>query len=113
MIQSNASSSMSVSYKSDLKKGIDGLMSFSFGLIRVNTILSISVMVSYGLSTGGPATMMIGWIVSFVMTMLVGFSLAEICGAYPTCGSVYHWTGQMASHRWRPVLSYWAGLLNW
>jgi len=38
-----------------------------------------------------------GWIVTFALTMIVAFSMAEICAAYPSAGSVYHWAGQVVA----------------
>ena len=44
--------------------------------------------------------------------MVVSFSLAEICCAYPSAGSVYHWSGQLVPQRWSPLASYVCGWAN-
>ena len=44
--------------------------------------------------------------------MFVSFSLAEICSAFPSAGSVYHWSGQLVPIRWTPLISYICGWTN-
>ena len=38
--------------------------------------------------------------------------MAEICSAYPSAGSVYHWSSQVTSKEWAPLLSYITGWAN-
>lgn len=38
--------------------------------------------------------------------------MAEICGAYPSAGSVYHWAGQLASEKHAPLWAYVTGWMN-
>lgn len=73
------------------------------------------MVINFGLETGGPVVIMWGWLLSSVFTLLIVASLAEICSAYPQAGSVYYWTGALASEEWAPVLSYicaWFNLLG-
>jgi amino acid transporter len=53
---------------------------------------SISILVNYGLTTGGPAGMIVGWLIGAAFTCLIGMALAEIAATYPSAGSVYHWS---------------------
>ena len=46
------------------------------------------------------------------MTMFVSLSLAEICSAFPSAGSVYHWSGQLVPIAYSPVVSYICGWAN-
>jgi amino acid transporter len=78
-------------YKQELRRGLNGLMSFSFCFTTVAVLSSISILYGYGLGTGGPAVLIWGWIITSVMTILIGCSMAEICSTYPSAGSVYHW----------------------
>ena len=55
----------------------------------------------------------IRWIAVSLFTTVIGFSMAEICSAYPSAGSVYHWSGQLASPKLGPFASYVTGWLNW
>lgn len=63
----------------------------SFSIISV--ITGITTLFEYGLSTGGPAVMTVGWIVVCFFTMFVGLSMAEITSAHPTSGGPYFWAG--------------------
>jgi hypothetical protein len=47
-------------------------MSFTFCFCVVAVLPSISVMYEYGLRTGGPAVLIWGWILTSVMSILIG-----------------------------------------
>jgi len=53
-----------------------------------------------------------GYLTTFIMTMIVSFSMAEICSAYPSAGSVYHWTAQLVPAAQAPLASYICGWFN-
>lgn len=38
--------------------------------------------------------------------------MAEICSAYPSAGSVYHWAGQLTSVNWSPLAAFICGWFN-
>jgi hypothetical protein len=40
----------------------------------------------FGLTAGGPTSLVWGWILSFVCIMIVSLSMAEICGVFPSSG---------------------------
>ena len=42
----------------------------------------------------------------------VSYSMAEICSAYPSAGSVYHWSAQLVPEEWAPLASYTCGWFN-
>lgn len=44
-------------YKQDLHRGVDAFMSFAFGFTEVGVLVSITSVLTYGLMTGGPVTM--------------------------------------------------------
>jgi amino acid transporter len=87
-------------------------MNFGFGFTEVGVLVGICSMYNYGLNTGGPSAIIWGWIVSFLMSMVVSFSMAEICSAYPSAGSVYHWSGQLVPEEWTAFASYVCGWCN-
>ena len=43
----------------------------------------------------GPVVIIWGFVIACACTTIVAFSLAEICSAYPSAGSVYHWAAQV------------------
>jgi amino acid transporter len=38
--------------------------------------------------------------------------MAEICSAYPSAGSVYHWSAQLVPEKYAPIASYVCGWFN-
>ena len=99
-------------YKQELHRGFNWFMNFSFCFTAVAIISSITLLFGYGLTTGGPAVMVWGWIIGSIFSNIIGLSMAEICSSYPSAGSVYHWAGMMANEKWAPVLSYYTGWFN-
>eukprot|EP00347_Sterkiella_histriomuscorum_P006675 403351864 len=100
-----------IGYKQELYRGFNSFMSFSFCFSSIAVISSLSLVINYGLETGGPAVMVWGWIISCLFTLIVGLSLSEICSVYPVAGSVYYWAGALSSDSWAPVNSYVCGWL--
>ena len=50
-----------------------------------------------------------GWVLSSIMNLIVSLCLAEICGIFPSTGSVYDWTNKLSPPNYSPLLSYWTG----
>lgn len=48
----------------------------------------------------------------FIMSQVVSYSMAEICSAYPSAGSVYHWSAQLVPPKYAPLASYICGWFN-
>ena len=46
------------------------------------------------------------------MSTIVAYSMAEICAAYPSAGSVYHWSAQLVPATYAPLASYVCGWFN-
>lgn len=103
---------LKLGYKPALHRGLDATMNFAFGFTEVAALASISVTFGYGLSTGGPATLFWGFFTNFFVTIFIGYSMAEICAAYPSAGSVYHWAAQLSPKAYAPLLSYLTGWCN-
>ena len=78
----------------------------------MGVVASVTSVFSFGLQTGGSAAIIWGWIISSFFTFIVAYSMAEICGAFPTAGSVYHWAGQVVPPYWTPFVSYVCGWCN-
>lgn len=103
---------VSLGYDQRLHRELDLLSSFSFGFNEVSVLASITSVYSSYLGIGGPAGSILTWVFTFIFSMITCASLAEICSAYPTAGSVYNWTGMMASDKYKPILSYICGIAN-
>ena len=76
-------------YKSELYRGFNAFMSFTFCFTSVGVICSNALIFPYGIEKGGPVMLTIGWIVGCFFTLLIALSLAEITSTYPVSGSVF------------------------
>ncbi|KAK0653089.1 amino acid/polyamine transporter I [Cercophora newfieldiana] len=99
-------------YKQELKRdwGLAHNFGVSFSIISV--ITGLSTLFSYGLNTGGPAVMSIGWIVVSFFTLLVAIAMAEIVSAIPTSGGPYFWAAMLAPPKWSAFAAWITGWFN-
>lgn len=95
-----------------LHRGLNSFMSFAIGLSEVAVVVSISMTFGAGLIAGGPVLLIWGFIIAFIMSTFVAFSMAELCSAYPSAGSVYHWSGQLSPVEHASLWSYICGWAN-
>lgn len=102
-------------YTSELYRGFNAFMSFTFCFTSVGVICSNALIFPYGIQNGGPVMLTFGWIVGSTFTFGIALNLAEICSTYPVSGSVYAWAGLLNNKEWAPVTSYicgWFSLLG-
>jgi amino acid transporter len=59
-------------------------------------VTGITTLFGYGITTGGPAAMSIGWIVVSIFSIFIGLSMAEIVSASPASGGPYFWSARLA-----------------
>ena len=99
-------------YKTVLHRGLGAVANFAFGFTEVAVLASFTSLYGTSLSNGGPATLVWCWLVTWFMLTLASFSMAEICSAYPSAGSVYHWSAQLVPARYSAIASYICGWAN-
>ncbi|KAJ2895329.1 APC amino acid permease [Zalerion maritima] len=99
-------------YKQELKRdwGLAHNFGVSFSIISV--ITGTTTLFSYGLATGGPAVMSIGWLVVAFFTLLVATAMAEIVSAIPTSGGPYFWAALLAPPAWSAFAAWITGWFN-
>lgn len=99
-------------YKQELRRdwGLAHNFGVSFSIISV--ITGITTLFNYGLTTGGPGVMSVGWILVSFFTMLVAIAMAEIVSAIPTSGGPYFWAAMLAPPRWSPFAAWVTGWFN-
>ncbi|KAI8948842.1 amino acid/polyamine transporter I [Xylaria longipes] len=99
-------------YKQELKRdwGLAHNFGVSFSIISV--ITGLTTLFQYGLNTGGPAVMSIGWIIVSFFTLAVATAMGEIVSAIPTSGGPYFWAALMAPPRWSPFAAWITGWFN-
>ncbi|KAH8671644.1 amino acid/polyamine transporter I [Xylariales sp. PMI_506] len=99
-------------YKQELKRdwGLAHNFGVSFSIISV--ITGLTTLFTYGLNTGGPAVMSIGWLVVSFFTLMVAIAMAEIVSAIPTSGGPYFWAAMLAPPKHSPFAAWLTGWFN-
>ncbi|KAL9665290.1 hypothetical protein QQ045_020705 [Rhodiola kirilowii] len=99
-------------YKQELSRSLSLIANFSVTFTIVSVITGLTTLYNTGLTYGGPVTMVWGWPIVGLLTMVVGSSMAEICSAYPTSGGLYFWSAKLCGNRWGPLASWLTGWFN-
>ncbi|GAA6058903.1 hypothetical protein JCM10212_002855 [Sporobolomyces blumeae] len=99
-------------YKQELSRGFSTLESFGISFSIISVITGITTQFAFGLATGGPGVMSVGWICVAFFTMFVALSMAEVVSAVPTSGGPYHWAALLARPSHSPFAAYATGYLN-
>lgn len=98
-----------IELRMDLHFVIRALANFSMTFAIVSILTGLTTLYGTGLTYGGPATMVYGWLLVGCFTMMVGMAMAEICSAYPTSGGLYFWSGRLCGNEWGPFASWLTG----
>ncbi|KAL6186538.1 hypothetical protein ACLB2K_042658 [Fragaria x ananassa] len=91
-ISSDDSRLKQLGYKQELSRNLSAIENFSVTFSIVSVLTGLSTTFGIGLTYGGTITMVYGWPVVGMLTLVVGLSMAEICSAYPTSGGLYFWS---------------------
>jgi amino acid permease (GABA permease) len=84
-------------YAQELLRKMSGFSNFAVSFTIISILSGCLTLYQYGMNTGGPVVMSIGWPLVGVMVLMVGLSMAEIASAYPTAGGLYYWSAKLAS----------------
>ncbi|MET9293484.1 amino acid permease [Streptomyces sp. NPDC003077] len=95
-------------YKPVLTRRMGPFGNFAISFSVISVLSGCMTLYGFGLTTGGPAVMMWGWIVVGFMVMFIGAGLAEVTSAYPTSGALYFMADQLGGRRW----GWYTGWLN-
>lgn len=82
----DASRLATLGYSQELSREWSLLHNFGVSFSIISMITGITTLMEYGLTTGGPGVVSIGWLVVCFFTMFVGVGMAEITSAVPTSG---------------------------
>ncbi|EXJ84860.1 hypothetical protein A1O3_05535 [Capronia epimyces CBS 606.96] len=85
-----------------------GIVAIAFNICNSWTAIAASLAIA--IASGGTISLIYGMIVSFVMFLSTGLSLAELAAVYPTAGGQYHFTSILAPARYSKGLSYFCGM---
>jgi len=83
-------------YAQELRRRMGGFSNFAVSFTIISILSGCLTLYGYGLNTGGPVTMVWGWIIVGGFTTIVGLGMAEVCSAYPTAGGLYYWSAKLA-----------------
>ncbi|EOY00028.1 Bidirectional amino acid transporter 1 [Theobroma cacao] len=100
-------------YKQELSRSLSAIANFSVTFSIVSVITGLTTMYGTGLTFGGPVTMIYGWPIVGMLTLIVGLAMAEICSAYPTSGGLYYWSAKLSGKEWGPLASWFTGCEHW
>ncbi|KAG0245024.1 hypothetical protein BGX31_008117 [Mortierella sp. GBA43] len=111
-------------YKQSLDRSLSAFGTFGITFSCLSILSGLTPLYGTALQSGGPVTVIWGWLVVSLFTLTVGLSLAEICSAYPTTGGLYFWTIKILEGReingvkvgspdWVPLASWVVGYTNW
>lgn len=86
------------------------ILGLSFAIIAAPYGLSTTMAI--GLTTGGPVTIIWGWVTVMLISTCIAASLGELSSVYPTSGGIYFWTAKVSPPAYAPLISYVDGWLN-
>ncbi|MDQ6714187.1 MAG: amino acid permease [Candidatus Dormibacteraeota bacterium] len=98
-------------YAQELLRKMSGFSNFAVSFTIISILSGCLTLYQYGMNTGGPVVMSIGWPLVGVMVLMVGLSMAEIASAYPTAGGLYYWSAKLANKN-GPAWSWFTGWFN-
>lgn len=98
-------------YAQELRRRMGGFSNFAVSFTIISILSGCMTLYGYGLVTGGPVTMVWGWVIVGGLTTVVGLGMAEVCSAYPTAGGLYYWSAKLAKRK-GPAWSWFTGWFN-
>ena len=98
-------------YAQELLRRMGGFSNFAVSFTIISILSGCLTLYYYGMNTGGPVVMSIGWPLVGVFVTLVGLAMAEICSSYPTAGGLYYWSAKLAGRN-APAWSWFTGWFN-
>ncbi|KAH7312979.1 amino acid permease [Rhexocercosporidium sp. MPI-PUGE-AT-0058] len=96
----------------ELNRGFSVLALGSLVLCLMATWEALSTVISSALVSGGPPCLFYNYILSFICTLCIALSLAEIASIYPTAGGQYHWVAAMSPPKSREAASWATGWIS-
>src|SRR3979411_2415674 len=82
-------------YAQELLRKMSTFSNFAVSFTIISILSGCLTLYGYGMNTGGPIDMNIGWPVVGLFVLLVGLAMAEVCSSYPTAGGLYYWAAKL------------------
>jgi len=98
-------------YAQELRRRMSTFNNFAVSFTIISILSGCLTLYGYGMNTGGPIIMNIGWPLVGVMVLMVGLAMAEVCSSYPTAGGLYYWAAKLGGKN-GPAWSWFTGWFN-
>src|SRR5438876_11736267 len=85
-------------YAQELMRRMSTFSNFAVSFTIISILSGCLTLYAYGMNTGGPIIMNIGWPLVGIMVTLVGLAMAEVCSSYPTAGGLYYWAAKLGGN---------------
>ncbi|HET7420464.1 MAG TPA: amino acid permease [Candidatus Dormibacteraeota bacterium] len=98
-------------YAQELRRRMSGFSNFAISFTIISILSGCLTLYGYGMNTGGPVIMNIGWPVVGLFVLMVGLAMAEVCSNFPTAGGLYYWAAKLGGKN-GPAWSWFTGWFN-
>ncbi len=96
-------------YKQELHRGMSAFSNFAVSFSIISILAGCITSYGIALVSGGPSTIVLGWLIVGIFVACVALAMAEICSRYPTAGGLYFWASRLAPNNKRQ----WAWFIGW
>jgi len=96
-------------YTQELHRGMSAFSNFAVSFSIISILAGCITSYGIALRSGGPSTLVLGWLIVGIMVLAVAAAMAEVCSRYPTAGGLYFWAGRLAKKNRRE----WAWYVGW
>ncbi len=87
-------------YSQELSRRLSGFQSFAISFSIICILSGGLGSLQIALSTGGPFMATGGWVIGGLLALIVAACLGQIASAFPTAGSLYHWSSILGGRFW-------------
>ena len=98
-------------YAQELRRRMSTFSNFAVSFTIISILSGCLTLYGYGMNTGGPIDMNIGWPIVGLFVLLVGLAMAEVCSSFPTAGGLYYWAAKLGGNN-GPAWSWFTGWFN-
>src|ERR1700674_3569678 len=82
-------------YAQELRRKMSTFNNFAVSFTIISILSGCLTVFYFGMTSGGPAVITLGWPFVGIMVTLVGLAMAEVCSSYPTAGGLYYWAAKL------------------
>ncbi len=96
-------------YAQELLRRMGAFSNFAVSFTIISVLSGCLTLYLFGMNTGGPVAMTVGWPIVGILVTFVGLAMAEVCSSYPTAGGLYYWSAKLARKNGRA----WSWFTGW